>query len=247
MTSAAGLAASPAFLAVCAAVWGALAGAFLPRAAHRFAVPAGEPWSTVCPEGDPVRGWVGVRACPAGHGPSPYPYALGTALVCALLAAATGPRPELFVWLLLAPPGILLFRTDLRVQRLPDPLTLTTAPLAAALLGLAALHPEHAGSWPRALLGAVALAGGFAVLFLVSPSGLGFGDVKLALLLGLALTWYGWGALFLGVFAGFLLAALYGLVLIALRRATRRTAIPFGPALLAGAYLGVLAGAFGAG
>ncbi len=128
MTSAAGLAASPAFLAVCAAVWGALAGAFLPRAAHRFAVPAGEPWSTVCPEGDPVRGWVGVRACPAGHGPSPYPYALGTALVCALLAAATGPRPELFVWLLLAPPGVLLFHTDLRVQRLPDPLTLTTAP-----------------------------------------------------------------------------------------------------------------------
>ncbi|WP_037869469.1 prepilin peptidase [Streptomyces sp. SPB074] len=246
MTSAAGLASSTAFQAACAALWGALAGAFLPRAAHRFAVPAGEPWSTRCAQGDPVRGWMGVRACAAGHGPSPYPYALGTALVCALLAAATGPRPELPVWLLLAPAGVLLLRTDLRVQRLPDPLTLTAAPLAAALLGLAALHPEHAGSWPRALLGAVVLAGAFAVLFLVSPSGLGFGDVKLALVLGLALAWYGWGVLFLGVFAGFVLAALYGLTLIALRRATRRTAIPFGPALLAGAYLGVLAGAFGA-
>lgn len=247
LASAVGLASSPAFLALCAALWGAVAGSLLPRAAHRFAVPAGERWSTLCPAGDPVRGWAGTRACAAGHGPSPYPYALGTALVCGLLAAATGPRPELLVWLLLAPPSVLLFRTDLRVQRLPDPLTLTTAPLAAALLGLAALHPEHAGSWPRALIGALALAGAFLALFLISPSGLGFGDVKLALLLGLALAWYGWGALFLGVFAGFLLAALHGLTLIALRKATRRTPIPFGPALLAGTYLGVLAGAFGTG
>ncbi|MGN3958969.1 prepilin peptidase [Streptomyces sp. WAC8370] len=182
----------------------------------------------------------------ARYGPRTAPLALVTALVCAALAAATGTRPEVAVWLLLAPVGVLLAAVDLKVRRLPDPLTLPLAGAALVLLGLAALVPEHAGEWSTALLGALVLGAGYLVLFLVNPAGMGFGDVKLALAAGAALGWYGWPTLMLGTFAGFLLGALYGGALLVARRADRKTAIPFGPFLVAGAFLGILAGAYAA-
>ncbi|WP_330173856.1 prepilin peptidase [Streptomyces sp. NBC_01498] len=174
------------------------------------------------------------------------PAVLVTALVCGLLAAATGPRPELAVWLLLTPVAGLLALVDRNVHRLPDQLTLPLAGAAAVLLGLAALLPAHGGSWPTALLGGLALGGCYFVLFLINPNGMGFGDVKLALSLGVILGWYGWLVLFVGAFAGFLFGSLYGLGLMALRRANRKSAIPFGPFMIAGALLGVLLGALAA-
>ncbi|MEU6070367.1 A24 family peptidase [Streptomyces sp. NPDC047082] len=182
----------------------------------------------------------------ASYGPSTLLLSATTALVCTALAAATGTRPELGVWLLLAPFGVLLAVVDFRVQRLPDALTLPLAGVALALLGLVALLPEHAGDWLTALYGALALGGGYFVLFLVNPGGMGFGDVKLALGMGTVLGWYGWATVMLGTFAGFLLGALYGGALVVARRAGRKTAIPFGPFLIAGAFAGVLIGAYAA-
>ncbi len=170
-----------------AVVWGAVTGALLPRAAYRFSAPSGEAWRDRCPQDHEVPGWLGrarCGQCPAGqapYGPRAVPLAAVTALVCAALAAATGTRPELAVWLLLAPVGVLLAVVDLRVRRLPDPLTLPLAGAALVLLGVTALVPEHAGEWTTALLGALALGGGYGVLFLINPAGMGFGDVKLAL------------------------------------------------------------------
>ncbi|MGY0069058.1 prepilin peptidase [Streptomyces sp. QTS137] len=250
---------SVAAIVLVAALWGAVAGALLPRAVHRFAVPAGEEWRARCPEGHPLRGWLGRARCGqcapraggagegtagASYGPGPAAPAAATALVCAALAAATGTRPELAVWLLLAPVGVLLAVVDFRVQRLPDPLTLPFAAAALALLGVVALLPEHAGTWTTALLGALALGAGYFVLFLVNPAGMGFGDVKLALGAGAVLGWYGWPTVMLGTFAGFLFGALYGGALVVARRAGRRTAIPFGPFLIAGAFAGLLIGAY---
>lgn len=236
-------------LVLAAALWGAAAGAFLPRAAYRFSAPSGEPWRDGCPQGHPVRGWLGRAHCPTctqSYGPGIAPLSLATALVCAALAAATGTRPELGVWLLLAPLGVLLAVVDFRVQRLPDPLTLPFAVAALALLGVVAFVPEHTGEWLTALYGALALGGGYFVLFLINPSGMGFGDVKLALGTGAVLGWYGWSTLMLGTFAGFLLGALYGGALVVVRRAGRKTAIPFGPFLIVGAFLGLLIGAYAA-
>ncbi|MEU3826083.1 A24 family peptidase [Streptomyces sp. NPDC029080] len=167
-----------------------------------------------------------------------------TALVCAALAAATGTRPELAVWLLLAPVGVLLSAVDLRVQRLPDPLTLPLAATALALLGLTALLPEHAGHWRTALYGALALGAGYHLLYRINPGGMGFGDVKLAVGAGAVLGWYGWPTVLLGTFAAFLLGALYGGALVLARRAGRRTAVPFGPFLLAGTLAGLLVGGY---
>jgi leader peptidase (prepilin peptidase)/N-methyltransferase len=239
------------FLVIAAALWGAAAGAFLPRAAYRFSVPAGEEWRGGCPGGHPLKGWIGRARCgecePAqsydGH---PALLTTVTALVCAALAAATGTRPEIGVWLLLAPVGVLLAVVDLRVQRLPDVLTLPLAGAALALLGVVSFVPEHTGDWLTALLGALALGGGYFVLFLINPAGMGFGDVKLALGIGAVLGWYGWPTVMLGTFAGFLLGALYGGALIVARKAGRKTSIPFGPFLIMGAYVGLLIGAYAA-
>ncbi|MGW4626737.1 prepilin peptidase [Streptomyces rubiginosohelvolus] len=168
---------------------------------------------------------------------------LVTVLACVALAAATGARPELIGWLALAPVAVLLAVVDRRVHRLPDPLTLPLAAAAVLLLGGAALLPGHAGSWTSGLLGGLALGGFYLLLFLINPNGMGFGDVKLAVALGVALGWYGWTVLFVGGFAGFLFGAAYGLALVLLRRAGHRTGIPFGPFMIAGALTGVLLGA----
>ncbi|MGW0120142.1 prepilin peptidase [Streptomyces sp. NPDC003327] len=233
-----------------AALWGAATGLLVPRAAHRLAVEPGEPWRDSCPGGHllvgPARGWLGPPgrgACATAAAPAVAP--LVTALACATLAAATGgPRPELAVWLLLAPFATLLACVDARVHRLPDGLTLPLAGAVPLLLGGVAPLPGAAGSWPHALLGAAALGGGYLLLFLINPGGIGFGDVKLAVPLGAALGWYGWGVLFAGALAGFLLGAVYGFGLVLLRRAGRSSAIPFGPFMLVGALLGLLLGAF---
>ncbi len=234
-----------------AALWGAVAGLFVPRAAYRLAVEPEEPWRDRCPVGHllvgPARGWLGGpgrRECATTGGTFVAPVL--TAAVCAALAAATGgqPRPELTVWLLAAPFAVLLACVDVRVHRLPDGVTLPLAAAVPLLLGGAELLPYEAGSWVHALLGAVVLGGAYLVLFLINPSGLGFGDVKLAVPLGAALGWYGWGVLFSGAFAGFLLGAVYGLGLVVLRRAGRSAAIPFGPFMLAGGLVGLLLGGF---
>ncbi|AVH57179.1 MULTISPECIES: prepilin peptidase [Streptomyces] len=177
------------------------------------------------------------------YGPNTPLVSVITALICAGLALATSTRPELAVWLLLAPLGVLLAVVDFTVQRLPDVLTLPLAGAALVLLGAVAAVPEHAGDWLTALYGALALGGAYFVLFLIDPNGMGFGDVKLALGIGAVLGWYGWGVVFLGTFAGFLFGGLYGMALVVVRRAGRKTSIPFGPFLIAGAYAGLLIGA----
>ncbi|MEV3859470.1 A24 family peptidase [Streptomyces sp. NPDC050095] len=218
-------------LVALAALWGAAAGLLLPRPAHRLSVEPDEPWRA-------ARGWLGPRP-----GPSAPVLAVVTAAACALLAAATGTRPELGAWLLLAPLGVLLATVDFAVHRLPDVLTLPLAGLTVGALGLAALLPEPGGSWRGALLGALAMAAFYLVLHLANSRAMGFGDVKLALGLGAALGWYGLGVLAIGVLAGVLCNGLYALVLVVARRAGRKTEIPFGPFMIVGALTGVLLGA----
>ncbi|MGW4272388.1 prepilin peptidase [Streptomyces seoulensis] len=174
------------------------------------------------------------------YGPDTPRTATVTALVCAALAAATGPRPEAAVWLFAAPAGVLLALVDLRVHRLPDVLTLPLAAATAVLLGLAAPLPAAGGSWSTALLGGLALSAAYFALFLLHPSGMGFGDVKLALALGAALGWYGWPAVILGGLAGLLYGSVYGFGLVALRRAGRKSAIPLGPFMLGGTLTALL-------
>jgi leader peptidase (prepilin peptidase) / N-methyltransferase len=118
-------------------------------------------------------------------------------------------------------------------------------PLALATLALLTLAALGDGAWDalgRAVLGGVAGMVTLGVLHLASPRSMGFGDVKLAFVLGLALGWLGWGELVLGLFCGFLAGALVGLALIGLRRRGRKDHLPFGPFLAFGTLVALLWG-----
>jgi leader peptidase (prepilin peptidase)/N-methyltransferase len=83
----------------------------------------------------------------------------------------------------------------------------------------------------------------YLVMAVAYPRGMGFGDVKLAGVLGLFLGWLGWAPLAVGASLAFLLGGIFGVVVILIRRGGRKTAIPFGPWMLAGAWLGIFVGA----
>lgn len=151
-------------------------------------------------------------------------------------------NPLLPLVLILVSVGIALWLIDLDHMILPDVLVLPLYPIA--VLGLAAAGLAT-GDWPiaRALLSMLVWFAVFAVLYFGSLGrAMGFGDVKLAPVLGLVLGWIGWGPSVIGIFAGFVVGGLYGLTLIARKKAGRRSRVPFGPFLLLGAYVGMLAG-----
>ena len=110
-----------------------------------------------------------------------------------------------------------------------------------ALLSLAAVGGHDLGALLRAVMASVALAAAYLLLALVRPGQLGGGDVKLAALIGLALGWLSWPAVLYGAALGFALSAIVSLALLAARRISLRGEICFGPFMLGGALLVILA------
>jgi leader peptidase (prepilin peptidase)/N-methyltransferase len=108
-------------------------------------------------------------------------------------------------------------------------------------VAVAAVAASTAGEF-RAVLAGAALVAAYGVLAVLPRSGLGFGDVKLAGLLGVALGPLGWDAVVAGTALGFVLGGGVALLLLVAGRANGRTPIPFGPAMLAGAWLAAVAG-----
>jgi leader peptidase (prepilin peptidase)/N-methyltransferase len=145
-------------------------------------------------------------------------------------------------YLLLAVVGVALAVIDATTRKLPNRLTYPAFPALAALLGLASAALGEPGRLARGLVAAAAVGALFLLLALVSPRGMGMGDVKLAPTLGLALGWLSWSAVAVGVFSAFLLGGLAGLGAMLLLRLSRKALLPFGPWLVAGALLGVLLG-----
>ncbi|NYE20681.1 prepilin peptidase [Microbacterium immunditiarum] len=138
--------------------------------------------------------------------------------------------------------SVVLTLIDIRTHRLPNRIVLPSYVVAGVLLATAAVLSGDLVALLRAVIGMAALYVFYFTLRLVRPSGMGGGDVKLAGLIGLYLGWIGWGALAVGAFAAFLLGGLFGVVIMLAGRAGRKTAIPFGPWMIAGAWIGVFAG-----
>ncbi|WP_104127834.1 A24 family peptidase [Cryobacterium sp. Y57] len=148
----------------------------------------------------------------------------------------------LVAFLYLAAISVALAMIDFDTHTLPNKILLPAYPVAAVLLTAAALVAGEPGRVLTAFIGVAALFGLYLALALISPGGMGLGDVKLAGLLGLYLGYLGWGPLIVGAFGAFLLGGVFGLLLLATRKAKRRSGIPFGPWMLLAAWLGVFFG-----
>jgi leader peptidase (prepilin peptidase)/N-methyltransferase len=149
----------------------------------------------------------------------------------------------LVAFLYLAAITISLALIDLDVRRLPDAIVLPAYPVLAVLLGSSSVLVGDVAALGRAAIGGVALAAFYLLLALMKPGAMGLGDVKLAGVLGLALAWLGWPQLIVGAFAAFVTGGVFALILLATRRASRASGIPFGPWMLLGAWIGCFAGA----
>jgi len=197
----------------------------------------------------PVVGWLlrrgRCRACRAPISPR-YPLVeLAMGLLWFLLTlrlVAAGLGWAVPAYLALAFVCLVLAVIDASTRLLPNRITYPAFPVLLGLLLVASLGLGDLGRLARGLLAAAAVGAFFLLLALISPRGMGLGDVKLAPTLGLALGWLSWGTVAVGVFAGFLLGGLAGVAAILLLGLTRKSLLPFGPWLVAGALLGVLAG-----
>ncbi|MEJ7771781.1 MAG: A24 family peptidase [Geodermatophilaceae bacterium] len=136
----------------------------------------------------------------------------------------------------------LLVVIDIAAYRLPDIIVVPTYPLLFVALTVAAAVEDDWGRLGRAAGAAAILAVTYLILALITPSGLGLGDVKLSGLLGAFLGWLGWSHVLLGTLAAFVLSAVVALVLLILTKADRSSDFPFGPWMVAGAVLGAIFG-----
>ena len=254
---------------VLSGILGVVIGSFLNVVVHR--VPAGRSVvapASACPQcghairrwdNVPVLSWLVLRGrCRDCGSPISVRYPaveLGTGLLFALVAVVASPVTAasardttgsvlVFVGLLfLMAVSVALALIDLDTHTLPNAIVYPSAAvLAVALLG-ASVADGDLSPFLRGLVGAAVLGGAYLVLALAVPGGMGLGDVKLAVVLGLVLAYLGWGPLAVGAFGAFLVGGTVAIVLLALGRVQRRGGIPFGPSMLVGAWLGIVFGA----
>lgn len=212
-----------------------------------------KPWDNI-----PVLSWLVLRGrCRTCREPISARYPV-VELITGLLFAATAMKFRLD---LEAPAGQLIAMTvvlvaflyfagisvalagiDLDTHKLPNSIVLPSYLVVGVLLvGASIVDSDYSHLLPAAIGGAALFAAYF-VMALVYPGGMGLGDVKLAGVIGMLLGFLGWGALVVGAFAAFVLGGVFGLALIALRRADRKSGIPFGPWMLVGAWVGIFIG-----
>lgn len=232
--------------------WGSFANVLIAR------IPAGKDWvrePSHCPtcghpiawhDNIPVVSWLYLaRRCRHCHRPISARYPLVEMLVAAAFAAVYLVFGLTFVALALAYLALIsvvLAAIDLDVKRLPDAIVLPAYPALLVMLGAdAAVSGEW---WPlaRGAIGAVVLAGFYFLMLAIYPRGMGWGDVKTAGVLGLALGYLGWAQLGVGAFFGPIFGGLAVLPGLLAGRLSLKTRVPYGPALIIGAWLGLFAG-----
>lgn len=148
----------------------------------------------------------------------------------------------LVAFLYLAAVSVALAFIDIEHHRLPNTIVLPSYAVAAVLLGAAGILSGDWAGLIRAGIGMAAMGVGYLLLAVLWKGGMGLGDVKLAGVLGLYLGYVGWGSLAVGALGAFFLGGIFGVVLIAVRKGTRKSGIPFGPWMLLGAWVGILFG-----
>jgi leader peptidase (prepilin peptidase)/N-methyltransferase len=258
------------FLAAIAGVFGLAIGSFLNVVIYR--VPIGKSIvypSSACPncgsgiaarDNVPVVSWFALHGrCRECSEPisARYPLVeLGTGLLFFIVAlpvaaqiVAIQPTVDtvakaltLLAYLYLAAISVALAFIDVEHHKLPNAIVLPSYIVGVLLLGTAGLISGDFEALFRAGVGMVAMGIAYFVLAIVWPGSMGFGDVKLAGVLGLFLGYTGWGALVTGSLLAFFLGGAFGVVLILRRKSTRKSGIAFGPWMVLGAFIGILFG-----
>jgi leader peptidase (prepilin peptidase)/N-methyltransferase len=162
-----------------------------------------------------------------------------TGVLCTALALRFGMDWSLPAFLVLGVLGVQLARIDIAHHLLPNPLVLA---LLVAGLALFVVSSTATAGWTellRAAAGAAILFVVYLILAIISPNGIGMGDVKLAAPVGLYLGYLGWSQLFYGGALGFVVGGIFSIVLIRLNRAEKTSEVAFGPSMLA-ATLGLV-------
>lgn len=243
-------------LVAAAAALGLLCGSFTNVLIAR--IPAGTDWvkdSSRCPrchyaiawyDNIPVLSWLWLRRkCRHCQEPISARYPLVELVVAAafgVVAWQFGPTVMGIFLLYLAVISTALVAIDLEHHRLPDALVLPS--LVVATLAVAGYSVAEGDWWffARALIGGLILGGFYFAMWFAYPKGLGFGDVKTGLLFGLVLGALGWPVLAVGAIAGPLVGALGAIAAVARHRSVKGVRMAYGPALISGAWLGILAG-----
>jgi leader peptidase (prepilin peptidase)/N-methyltransferase len=230
-------------------VVGLASGLLVPALIARIPEPEAEPDGDVAPgptdeadprPAEPKEPYVAVAALPG----LAWKAALAAGLSAALVGLVLGWDWSLIVLLPLVPISVALAVVDWRTRLLPTWLIAPTYLLTIAtvlLSWLLAGDLGEPGPLLRALLGWLLAGGLYLLLWVVYPRGMGYGDVRLSGVLGIALGYLGWSELVVGIYGGFLLGGVIGGLLAVLRRVDRR-GYPFGPFMLLGALVGVVLG-----
>jgi leader peptidase (prepilin peptidase) / N-methyltransferase len=161
--------------------------------------------------------------------------------LCGLVGWRVGLRWDLPAHLVIAAMGATVILVDARLHKIATRLVYPVAALAAVLLGVAVFADGSSGfalgDLGRALLCGIAAFVFIWTLGIISPAGMGDGDARLVLSLGMLLGWHSYRLSYFGILMGFLLGSVFGVALIVIRRGNRKTQIAFGPYLVAGALL----------
>jgi leader peptidase (prepilin peptidase) / N-methyltransferase len=162
-------------------------------------------------------------------------------VLCGFVGWRVGLRWDLPAHLLIAAMGATVILVDARLHKIATRLVYPVAALVAVLLGVAVMADGSGGfrfgDLGRALLCGFAAFAFIWILGLISPAGMGDGDARLVLSLGMLLGWHSYRLSYLGLLVGFLLGSVFGVMLIVIKRGNRKTQIAFGPYLVAGALL----------
>lgn len=170
--------------------------------------------------------------------------ALLSAVAGALLGAATGLDWPL-LWLVpLTPVAVALSVIDWHTRLLPRVIVVPATLAAIVVVTVVGLATGEREALVRALVAMVVARSFFWVLWFVRSAGMGFGDVRLAAPVGLVLGWTGWGAVAIGLWAGFMLFVVPALVVLLARRdrSLLKKSFPFGPFMVGGALVGLVWG-----
>jgi leader peptidase (prepilin peptidase)/N-methyltransferase len=233
---------------VCALVAGVLCG-FGPRLIARLPEPEPDPEPEAEPEAErPASPMAGADV------PPKVPYVElaarpGLGLKLSVVGAASGllvglqlgDQAIVGAWLFLAVLGTVLGYIDAQTRLIPFRIIAPSYAVMVALVGIAAVVDQDTGHLLRAGIGWLAYGGFFFLLWFVYPRGLGYGDVRLAGVLGIALGYLGLGEVFVGMYAGLLLGGVIGALLSVVKIVDRKR-YPFGPFMVAGAYVGLVWG-----